>query len=53
MSDCQKYRGPDEQKFYINTKDKVSIGMNRLAVIDKKNGIQPMFSWDKKIICIF
>ena len=27
--------------------------MNRLAVIDKKNGKQPMFSWDKKILCLF
>ena len=39
MSDCQIYRGPDSQKFFINTKHKISIGMNRLAVIDKKNVI--------------
>ncbi len=53
MSAIQKYRGPDKTKFFFDKKNNFSIGMNRLSVIDKKNGIQPMFSWDKKIICIF
>ena len=34
MSDCQIYRGPDSQNF-LSTQNK-NIGMNRLAVIDKK-----------------
>ena len=53
MSDCQIYRGPDSQKFFINTKHKISIGMNRLAVIDKKNGSQPMFSNSKRYLTVF
>ena len=53
MSVIQRHRGPDETTFYFNKRFKLSIGMNRLAVIDKKNGKQPMFSWDKKILCLF
>ena len=53
MSKCQIYRGPDTQSFYINKKNKISLGMNRLAVIDKKKGHQPMFSHDKRYLLIF
>ncbi len=53
MSKCQLSRGPDKTSFYFNKKKKVSFGMNRLAVIDKKNGKQPMLSHDKKILTIF
>lgn len=53
MSKTQKYRGPDKTTYFLNKKNNFSIGMNRLAVIDKKKGNQPMISWNKKIICIF
>ncbi len=53
MSLCQLYRGPDTQNFFINKKHKISIGMNRLAVIDKKNGSQPMFSNSKRYLTVF
>lgn len=53
MSRCQIYRGPDKQSFFIDKKNKFSIGMNRLSVIDKKNGSQPMFSHDKRYVIIF
>ena len=53
MSICQLYRGPDTQKFFINKKHKISIGMNRLAVIDRKNGSQPMFSNSKRYLIVF
>lgn len=53
MAQCQKYRGPDKTSYYFNKKNKISIGMNRLAVIDKKNGNQPMISYDKKILTVF
>ena len=53
MSKCQIYRGPDTQSFYINKKNKISLGMNRLAVIDKKRGHQPMFSHDKRYLLVF
>ena len=53
MSKCQLYRGPDDQTFFTNKKFKISFGMNRLAVIDKKNGNQPMFSHDGRHLLIF
>ena len=53
MSKSQLYRGPDNQKFFIDRKNKISLGMNRLAVIDKKNGIQPMLSDNKRFIGVF
>ena len=53
MSACQIYRGPDSQKFFVDKKNKISIGMNRLAVIDKKKGGQPMFSYDKRYLMVF
>ena len=53
MSSCQIYRGPDSQVFLINKKNNFSIGMNRLSVIDKKKGIQPMFSHDKRFVVVY
>lgn len=53
MSKSQLYRGPDDQKFFIDKKNKFSLGMNRLAVIDKKNGIQPMLSHNKRFVGVF
>ena len=53
MSSCQIYRGPDSQSFYENKKSNFSIGMNRLSVIDRKSGKQPMFSHDKRFIGVF
>ena len=53
MSKGQSYRGPDEKKFEINKKYNFSIGMNRLAVIDKKLGSQPMFSYNKRFLLVF
>ena len=53
MSKCQLYRGPDKQNFFTNKKFKLSFGMNRLSVIDKKKGNQPMFSHDKRHLIVF
>ena len=53
MASCQISRGPDKTSYYLNKKNKICLGMNRLAVIDKKFGNQPMVSHDKKIQTIF
>lgn len=53
MSKSQLYRGPDMQSFYTNQYHNLSIGMNRLSVIDKKKGKQPMFSYDKRHMIVF
>ena len=42
MSEDQKFRGPDEFNQYSN--QKITIGNNRLSVIDIKNGSQPIYS---------
>jgi len=46
-----KHRGPDDCQKYFN--DNYMIGINRLAILDIKNGKQPMFSNNKKISLVF
>ena len=46
-----KYRGPDETGV-INLNN-VSIGMNRLSIIDSKKHIVPYFDKEKKIWAVF
>ena len=38
ISEKQIYRGPDEQNFYVSDDNLVSMGNNRLSVIDKEKG---------------
>lgn len=44
-------RGPDESNTYKN--HNVFFGHKRLSIIDDKNGSQPMFSNDNKIILLY
>lgn len=53
ISKKQIFRGPDEQNFYVSNDNLVCLGNNRLSVIDKKNGKQPMFSSDKRFVVVF
>ena len=53
MSRKQIYRGPDEQNFYVSEDNLVCLGNNRLSVIDKQNGKQPMFSSNKRFVGVF
>ena len=53
MSKSQIFRGPDSQDFYNNEENNLCFGINRLAVIDRELGKQPMYSWDKKFIIVF
>ena len=53
ISTVQLFRGPDSQENYFNEEKSFCFGNNRLAVIDKKRGRQPMFSEDKKNLVIF
>tara|TARA_A100001011_G_scaffold400716_1_gene517910 strand:+ start:271 stop:2145 length:1875 start_codon:yes stop_codon:yes gene_type:complete len=45
------HRGPDSRGIYKN--ENLSIGMNRLSIIDLENGDQPFVSDDKKVTVIF
>ena len=53
ISQKQIYRGPDDQDFYVSEDNLLSMGNNRLSVIDKENGRQPMFSADKRFVIVF
>jgi len=53
ISRKQIFRGPDEQNFYVSDDNLVCLGNNRLSVIDKQNGKQPMFSFNKRFIAVF
>ena len=53
ISKKQIYRGPNEQNYFVSNDNLVSIGNNRLAVIDKANGNQPMFSNNKRYVSVF
>ena len=53
MSKVQEFRGPDKKYFYNNVKKKIFLGTNRLAVIDIKNGHQPMLSSDRDYLVNF
>ena len=50
MMQVQKHRGPDDCGLWES--DDASFGHNRLAVIDLKNGHQPMVSDDDRIVVV-
>jgi asparagine synthase (glutamine-hydrolysing) len=45
------HRGPDERGFFVN--EYCSLGMCRLSIIDIRDGKQPSFSSEGKIISVF
>lgn len=53
ISSSQLFRGPDSQENYINEEKSFCLGNNRLEVIDKAGGKQPMFSQNKKNLIVF
>ena len=53
ISNLQKFRGPDKQSFFDCEKGFLTMGNNRLSVIDAINGEQPMFSSDGRFVVVF
>ena len=53
ISESQIYRGPDEQNFFIDKEKLIHLGSNRLAVVDKTGGKQPMFTEDRNYVVIY
>lgn len=45
------HRGPDDQGYYQDCN--ISLGMQRLSIIDIDNGKQPLFNEDKSLILVF
>jgi asparagine synthase (glutamine-hydrolysing) len=57
MTDAVAHRGPDGNgAHHAETRDgryAVALGHRRLAIIDPKGGVQPMFSGDRQIALVF
>ena len=53
VSKIQIYRGPDNQGYYESDDKKILLGNNRLAVIDKEKGNQPIISADGRYVVVF
>jgi asparagine synthase (glutamine-hydrolysing) len=53
ISNTQIFRGPDSQELYFDKDGLFCFGNNRLEVIDKSGGKQPMFSEDKNNLVVF
>ncbi|MFZ5559795.1 MAG: asparagine synthase (glutamine-hydrolyzing) [Patescibacteria group bacterium] len=51
MTDLIKYRGPDDEGFYL--KEGVGLGMRRLSIIDLVTGKQPIYNEDKSVVVVF
>jgi len=45
------HRGPDGESFFIN--DKISLLNRRLAIIDVKGGMQPIYNENKSIVTVY
>ncbi|MEW6101517.1 MAG: asparagine synthase (glutamine-hydrolyzing) [Candidatus Omnitrophota bacterium] len=59
ISDCGRmlkflrHRGPDDQGFFIDEKEGVYLGHNRLSIIDlSERGRQPFFNEDKSVVVL-
>ena len=54
MTNTLSHRGPDHKDFYINEKEKLAFGFQRLSIIDLKSSAnQPMISKNKDWVIIF
>jgi asparagine synthase (glutamine-hydrolysing) len=51
MNDALWHRGPDDDGFFV--RDRVGLGMRRLAIIDVAGGRQPMHNEDKSVWAVF
>lgn len=51
MGQSMRHRGPDDNGFFID--HNISLGMNRLSIVDLANGQQPVKSEDGRIVVFF
>ncbi len=51
MGDAIYHRGPDDSGYYLN--GSMAMGMRRLAIIDLKNGQQPISNEDDTLFIVF
>lgn len=53
MADAIAHRGPDGEGFYYSNDGSLCLAHKRLAIIDPKNGHQPMKSLDEELVITF
>ncbi len=52
--DLIKHRGPDSQKYFVNSERKIFFGFNRLSIVDLSNmADQPMLDKESERIIVF
>jgi len=52
MGSLINHRGPDGTGIFSDKEQSISLGNNRLAIIDVKNGNQPFYSDNKEIVVV-
>ena len=50
MGEKIRHRGPDETGLYID--ENIAMGIQRLSILDIKNGTQPIFSNNKRYVIV-
>ena len=53
MNSITSHRGPDDNGVFLNKDNCICLGMNRLAILGIKTGVQPMYSNNNKKILVF
>lgn len=53
MTDAVTHRGPDGEGFHVDGERGVYLGHRRLAIIDIKDGAQPMWDADESVCVVF
>src|SRR3972149_8499676 len=53
MTDELRHRGPDDQGYYFDSRNRVILGHRRLSIIDLSTGHQPIFNEDGTVVIVF
>ncbi|MSR76561.1 MAG: asparagine synthase (glutamine-hydrolyzing) [Candidatus Ryanbacteria bacterium] len=53
MARTMEYRGPDDEGYYYNIKERIGLGFRRLSIIDIAGGQQPVWNEEKTVAVIF
>ena len=52
MLNAARHRGPDDQGYYLDKELGCGIGMNRLSIIDRASGNQPIWNEDRSLLIV-
>ena len=51
MRDVLEHRGPDDGGIFVD--ENIGLGHRRLAIVDPRLGVQPMFSGDRSVAMVY